>query len=67
MKSIFFNFKSNSSAMSFIKQLWPELSIWNFYMGIMFYQLNYNYIQVKLIFLENIRAKLKLKTHFSLF
>lgn len=30
--------------------MWPEFSIWNFYMGILHYQMNFNYIQVWVTF-----------------
>jgi ditrans,polycis-polyprenyl diphosphate synthase len=42
--SDFLLWQSNISAIAFIKRMWPEFSVWNFYMGILHYQLNYEYI-----------------------
>ena len=33
------------SVLSFVKQMWPELSIWHFYMGILNYQINFDSLQ----------------------
>jgi len=43
--SDFLLWQANYSVISFINKMWPELSIWNFYMGIINYQLNFDYIQ----------------------
>ena len=38
--------KCAESAITFVDTLWPEFSIWNFYLAILNYQMNYKYIQV---------------------
>lgn len=43
--SDFLLWQSNFSAISFVKKTWPEFSVWNFYMGILNFQLNSDNIQ----------------------
>lgn len=38
--SDFLLWQSSYSVLSFVKKTWPEFSIWNFYMGILNYQIN---------------------------
>ena len=44
--SDFLLWQSSHSVLSFVNQTWPEFSIWNFYMGILNFQLNFNAIEV---------------------
>jgi len=53
--SDFLLWQSNFSVLSFVDQLWPEFSIWNFYMGIFNYQLNYNAIQKMRLRVEELK------------
>lgn len=43
--SDFLLWQSSHSVLSFVNQTWPEFSIWNFYMGILNFQLNFNAIE----------------------
>lgn len=43
--SDFMLWQSSFSVLSFVKEMWPELNIWNFYMAILNFQLNYDSIQ----------------------
>lgn len=43
--SDFMLWQSSYSVLSFVKETWPELSIWNFYMAILNFQMNYDAIQ----------------------
>jgi len=43
--SDFLLWQTDFSVLSFVKKMWPEFSIWDFYMGILNFQLNYNAIQ----------------------
>jgi ditrans,polycis-polyprenyl diphosphate synthase len=55
--SDFLLWQSNFSSIFFVKQMWPEFSIWNFYFAIIEYQLNFDYLNVKqlidFIFVQN--------------
>lgn len=51
--SDFLLWQSSYSVLSFVKETWPEFSIWNFYLAILNFQMNYDAIQVKAFFLGN--------------
>lgn len=55
--SDFLLWQSNFSVLSFVKQMWPEFSIWNFYMGILNFQLNYDEIQKLKSSVHNLKLK----------
>jgi hypothetical protein len=46
--SDFLLWQSSNSTLSFIDKLWPEFTIWNFYLGILYYQLNRKYFLNKI-------------------
>jgi ditrans,polycis-polyprenyl diphosphate synthase len=43
--SDFLLWQSNKATITFVEKLWPEFNIWNFYMAIVNYQLNYKYLK----------------------
>jgi len=55
--SDFLLWQSNASVLSFVNQLWPEFSIWNFYMAIVNYQLNYSSIKKMNTLMLNLRQR----------
>lgn len=46
--SDFLLWQCNATNLTFVKKMWPEFSIWDFYMAILNFQLNFNLIEVKL-------------------
>lgn len=51
--SDFVLWQSSFSVLSFVKQMWPDFSIWNFYFGILDFQLSHKKIQEMKSSIEN--------------
>ncbi|CAF1102947.1 unnamed protein product [Brachionus calyciflorus] len=64
--SDFLLWQSSFSVLTFVKQMWPEFSIWNFYMAILNYQLNFDQIHKLKISLKN-RIENDLQTSCKMF
>ncbi|RNA39840.1 dehydrodolichyl diphosphate syntase complex subunit DHDDS [Brachionus plicatilis] len=43
--SDFLLWQCNATNLTFVKQMWPEFSVWNFYMAILNFQLNHHHIE----------------------